>query len=217
MARSGVAGKQWSGAVPGRIRVRNRAQILRAAEQVFAEQGFRGATTAAIAARAGLPKANLHYYFGTKEALYRAVLDNILELWLDEMDEITADREPAEALSRYIRAKVMDSKSRPHASKVFANEVIRGARAIKGFLRSDLLARVKEKGRVLDAWAAAGKMDPVDPIHFFSIIWAATQHYADFDEQLKALIGRRKLSDGDYEIAADMITRFVLRGCGIGG
>ncbi len=217
MARSGVAGRQWSEAAPGQIRVRNRAQILRAAEQVFAEQGFRGATTAAIAARAGLPKANLHYYFGTKEALYRAVLDNILELWLNEMDEITAEREPAEALSRYIRAKVMDSKTRPHASKVFANEVIRGARAIKGFLRADLLARVEEKGRVLEAWAAAGKMDPVDPIHFFSIIWAATQHYADFDEQLKALIGRRKLSDGDYVIAADMITRFVLRGCGIGG
>jgi TetR/AcrR family transcriptional regulator len=117
-----------AGPQPGRIRTLNRARILQAAEEVFAEQGYRGATTAAIAGRAGLPKANLHYYFGTKEALYRAVLEGVLDLWLAELDAITADQNPGEALTRYIHAKVMYSKTRPHASRVFANEVIRGAR-----------------------------------------------------------------------------------------
>ena len=152
---------------PGRIRTLNRARILQAAEEVFAEQGYRGATTAAIARRAGLPKANLHYYFGTKEALYRAVLEGVLDLWLTELDAITADQDPGEALSRYIHAKVMYSKTRPHASRVFANEVIRGARAIKGFLGTDLVERIAEKSAVLEAWAAAGKMERVDPVHLF--------------------------------------------------
>jgi TetR/AcrR family transcriptional regulator len=202
---------------PGRIRTLNRARILQAAEQVFAEQGYRGATTAAIARRAGLPKANLHYYFGTKEALYRAVLEGVLDLWLGELDAITADQDPGEALSRYIHAKVMYSKTRPHASRVFANEVIRGARAIKGFLGADLVARIAEKATVLEAWAAAGKMERVDPVHLFSIIWAASQHYADFEAQVTALKGRATLSDKDYQAAAETITRFVLRGCGIRG
>ena len=57
--------------------------ILRAAEVEFADRGFEGATTSAIAARAGLPKANLHYYFPTKEALYRRVIDSVLTAWLD--------------------------------------------------------------------------------------------------------------------------------------
>src|SRR5208337_1966831 len=54
----------------GSIRDRNQAKILKAAEAVFAEKGFDGATTAEIAARAGVPKPNIHYYFGTKQQLY---------------------------------------------------------------------------------------------------------------------------------------------------
>src|SRR5260370_24993000 len=56
----------------GRIRQANVARILDAAERVFAESGFAGATMAQIAAASGLPKANLHYYFGTTDALYPA-------------------------------------------------------------------------------------------------------------------------------------------------
>ena len=58
-------------------------------------------------------------------------------------------------------------------------------------------------------------MEPVDPVHLFSTIWAATQHYADFEVQVKALLGRDELTEADYEAAAETITRFVLRGCAI--
>src|SRR6185369_6922491 len=71
------------------------ARILSAAESVFAETGFSGATTAEIAKRAGVPKANLHYYFKTKKDLYRDVLQAILDLWLGTGDLIKPDVEPA--------------------------------------------------------------------------------------------------------------------------
>ena len=145
------------------------------------------------------------------------MLEGVLDLWLAELDAITADQDPGEALTRYIHAKVMYSKTRPHASRVFANEVIRGAPAIKDFLSTDLVERIAEKAAVLEAWAAAGKMEVVDPVHLFSIIWAASQHYADFEAQVTALKGCEKLSDKDYQAAAETITRFVLRGCGIRG
>jgi TetR/AcrR family transcriptional regulator len=200
---------------PGLIRVRNRALILAAAEEIFAAQGYRGATTAAIAAKAGLPKANVHYYFGTKEALYRAVLEDILGLWLGELDRITESSDPATALADYIRAKIRHSRERPLASKVYANEMVRGARHTGDFLKSELRNLVKDKAKVLEAWAAAGKMEPVDPVHLFSVIWAATQHYADFEVQVGALLGRRQLTAGDYDDAADTIVRMVLKGCGL--
>jgi TetR/AcrR family transcriptional regulator len=206
-------------AQPGRIRVRNRAQILRAAEEVFAERGYGGATTAAIAERAGLPKANVHYYFGTKEKLYRAVLDSILELWLGAMDKITADKHPAEALGAYIRDKVLYSRDRPLASRLYASEVILGGTHIRDFLEVELRRWVAEKGEVIDAWVAQGRMQPVDPVHLFSLIWATTQHYADFHAQVATLVGRSdgQLSDADYEAAAETITRMVLKGCGVKG
>lgn len=200
---------------PGHIRVRNRALILAAAEEVFATQGYRGATTAAIAKKAGLPKANVHYYFGTKEALYAAVLDDILGLWLGELDRITEASDPATALADYIRAKIRHSKERPLASKVYANEMIRGARHTGDFLKTELRNLVKEKAKVLQAWAEAGKIEPVDPVHLFSVIWAATQHYADFDVQVGALLGRRQLAAKDYDEAAEMVVRMVLRSCGL--
>lgn len=200
---------------PGHIRLRNRALILAAAEEVFATQGYRGATTAAIAKKAGLPKANVHYYFGTKEALYRAVLEDILGLWLGELDRITEERDPATALGDYIRAKVRLSRERPLASKVYANEMIRGAPHTRDFLKNELRSLVNSKARVLEAWAAAGKIEPIDPVHLFSVIWAATQHYADFEVQLGALLGRRPLTARDYDEAAETILRMVLRACGI--
>jgi len=200
---------------PGHIRIRNRALILNAAEEVFATQGYRGATTAAIAEKAGLPKANVHYYFGTKEALYRAVLEDILGLWLGELDRITENCDPATALADYIRAKIRLSRERPLASKVYANEMIRGARHTREFLKNELRNLVKEKAKVLEAWEAAGKIDPVDPVHLFSVIWAATQHYADFEVQVGALVGRRQLAARDYDEAAETVVRMVLKGCGL--
>lgn len=143
----------------GRIRRRNRALIIEAAEEVFAEQGFTGATTAAIAARAGLPKANLHYYFGTKEALYRAVLSGILDLWLAPLAEIMPDADPATALAGYIRAKVLMARDKPLASRVFANEVISGAPVLAHYLAQDLKALVDDKAAVLRVWAQQGRMD----------------------------------------------------------
>jgi len=66
--------------------VETRARILAAAEEEFAAAGYDGARTVAIARRAGLTHAMLHYYFDTKAALYRAVLDRVLgelavQLW----------------------------------------------------------------------------------------------------------------------------------------
>ncbi|MFQ5784267.1 MAG: TetR family transcriptional regulator C-terminal domain-containing protein [Alphaproteobacteria bacterium] len=215
MNRTSGATATTRAAVPGQIRTRNRARILKAAEEVFAERGYQGATTAAIAERARLPKANVHYYFGTKAALYQTVIDDILELWLAALDRITEDRDPAEALSDYIHAKVMYSRDRPYASRVFANEIIRGAPYIENFLSGELRALVRRKAEVLRIWAQQGRMAPVDPAHLFSIIWAATQQYADFGVQVRAILGRRKLDDEDFEVAAETITRLVLAGCGI--
>src|SRR3954464_14682832 len=93
-----------------RRRSDSEARILAAAEQIFAETGFSGATTAMIADKARLPKANIHYYFGTKQRLYRTVLKRILETWLGSGDGIRPDAEPAAAFTGYIAAKIEASR-----------------------------------------------------------------------------------------------------------
>jgi len=192
-----------------------RRRILEAAEGVFAERGFSGATTAAIALAAGLPKANLHYYFGTKEALYRAVLADILEVWLAGADGITPGADPAIALADYIRQKVFWSRTRPNASRVFASEVQSGARHIGDYLGGHLRDWVEGKAAVLEGWMAEGRMARVDARHLIFSIWALTQHYADFAPQVSAVLGRDRLDGAEFERINRHVTGLVLAGCGL--
>jgi len=212
-ARPGTA--TAAGRPQGAKRRLNEGRILAAAEEVFAETGYAGATTAAIAEKAGLPKANLHYYFRTKDALYRRVLEDILEQWLATGDQIVPEADPAQALAAYIAAKVEHSRRRPLASKVFANELLHGAPRLGDYLRREVRQWVATKSRVIDGWVTAGAMAPVEARHLFFVIWAATQTYADFDCQVAAVLGRDRLRDGDFQSATALITRLVLDGCAV--
>ena len=103
---------------------------------------------------AGLPKANLHYYFGTKERLYRAVLEGILALWLDDAAAwIVPENHPAAGLAGYVRAKMAHSRLRPHASRIFAGELLRGAPRIMLYLGLELRRRVAELAAVIQGWS----------------------------------------------------------------
>ena len=200
----------------GAIRQNNEALILAAAERVFARAGFNGATVAAIADEAGLPKANLHYYFGNKQALYQAVLARTLHDWLAPLDGLTPDADPAQALAQYIRIKMALSAQRPDASRVFANELLHGAAVVGTLMRGELRDTVRRKAAVIDGWIAAGQMAPVDSTHLFFTIWAATQTYADFEVQVRAVLGRDQLGPEDHRRATEHVVSLLLRGCGLG-
>jgi TetR/AcrR family transcriptional regulator len=212
LTRSGVTPDESN---KGQIRQANEILILTAAERVFAGAGFGGATMAAIAEAAGLPKANLHYYFGSKQDLYRAVLARTLEDWLMPLNAITPDADPAQAIEHYIRAKMGLSAKRPHASKVFANELLHGAPVVKNLLMTELRDMVQAKAVVIDGWVAAGRMAKVDATHLFFSIWAATQTYADFDVQVGAVLGVDSLQEAHYARATEHVVALMLRGCGL--
>jgi TetR/AcrR family transcriptional regulator len=203
-------------AAKGQIRQANEAQILAAAERVFAGAGFGGATMAAIAEAAGLPKANLHYYFGSKQELYRTVLAETLKDWLEPTHVITLDADPKTAIEAYIRAKMALSIQRPHASRVFANELLHGAPVAKTLLATDLRELVLAKAAVVAQWIREGRMAPVDPVHLFFTIWAATQTYADFEVQVCAVLGHTDLTPDDQSRATEHVVSLILRGCGLG-
>ena len=199
----------------GQIRQINEARILSAAERVFAGAGFGGATMAAIADQAALPKANLHYYFGAKRDLYRAVLAQTLQDWLEPTHVIVPEADPKTAIEAYIRAKMALSIARPHASRVFANELLHGAPMIKSLLITDLRQLVLSKSDVIGQWIDAGKMAPVNPVHLFFTIWAATQTYADFEVQVCAVLGATVLTPPDHQRATEHVVGLILRGCGL--
>ena len=170
---------------------------------------------AAIAKAAGLPKPNLHYYFGSKRALYRAVLEQTLREWLQPADTIVAGADPRTALECYIREKMRLSFTRPYASRVWANELLHGAPELRGTLVRTLRPLMRAKAAVIEQWIAQGRLAPVDSMHLFFTIWASTQTYADFEVQVCALLGRASLNGEAQARATQHVVSLILRGCGL--
>ncbi|UPQ81277.1 TetR/AcrR family transcriptional regulator [Pseudomonas knackmussii] len=199
----------------GRIRQKNEERILSAAAEEFAHHGFKGTSMNAIALRAGLPKANLHYYFNNKLSLYVEVMRHILDLWDNAFDHLTVDDDPATALAGYIRTKMEFSRKQPQASKIFAMEVISGCECLSEHFNEDYRAWFRGRAAVLQAWSDAGKMDPIDPMHLIFLIWSSTQHYADFSDQIRRITGQRRVTKDDIERGTDTLIRVILKGCGL--
>ncbi len=187
-------------------------QILDAAESVFAENGFGGASMQSIADRAELPKANLHYYFATKESLYHRVVERIFVIWLAAADSFDEDADPASALARYIESKMDISREHPAGSRVWAAEVMHGAPAIQSFLETTLREWTAGREAVIQRWIDGGQITAVSPKHLLYMIWSTTQHYADFDVQVRLLLDAKAGADGHLDDAARFLEELFLRG-----
>ena len=186
--------------------------ILKVAEEVFATRGFQGATVTEIGKCAGIPKANVHYYFSSKEKLYQRVIEDVFETWLRAAEKFEDFDDPREALTSYISAKMDLSRSRPNGSKVWANEVIHGAPVIRGYLKNRLQKWVVSRETWIQRWIDQGKMRPINPRYLMYMIWATTQHYADFNTQIAVLNGGKNLSEEKFEEAKKTVIDIILNG-----
>ena len=197
------------------IRERQIKAILDAATEEFSGLGYKATSIQAIANRAGVAKANVHYYFKNKENLYTEVLSHIIELWNASFDEIERDEEPAIALDRMIRAKVKLSYTHASASRLFANEIIHGADHLDHYLKNDMRKWVREKSAIIQSWIDSKKMDPVDPVKLIFLIWSSTQHYADFETQVLTILNRAEYEPEMIDDIADFLSQVILKGCGL--
>lgn len=199
----------------GRIRAKNEQIIIKAAEQQFAENGYKGTTMQSIADASGLPKANVHYYFQNKANLYAAVLENIIALWHEGLSDVSVDDDPYVVISNFIRAKIDISYAHPESSKLFATEIIQGAPHLMDYLKGYVSEWFDDRISILNAWIEQGKMDPIDPVHFIFLLWSTTQHYADFNTQTLLLMKKEQYEEQDLDKITDFLCHIILKGCGI--
>ena len=199
----------------GSIRQKNKAIIFNAAKKEFVTYGFKGASIKRIAERANIARANIHYYFKDKTDLYQQLLSSIIAVWNNDYDTLTADKEPKQVLSDYIRAKVMHAKNDPDASRIFASELIHGAPVLNEYLHSDFKIWLQSKVNVIETWIKQGLIDDVNPHHLLFLIWSSTQHYADFEQQILTIMNRADYEEDDITQVTNFLTDFILRGCGL--
>ena len=109
-----------------------RAKIAAAAEELFAERGFDGAAIRDIARKAGVNGAMIHYYFGNKEGLYRAMLEGAASTVRKLLIE-TTDRSGStnDRLASFVDAYAAYMLSQPNLARVLYREMLTGAKHIK--------------------------------------------------------------------------------------
>ena len=201
-----------SGGIQIRHREETRAQIQRAAERVFADYGYVGASFSRIAAEAGLPKSNIVYYYQTKEKLYRNVVENIFNVWREAADVLSPERDPITALGDYIETKLELARTRPYGSKVWANEIIQRAPVVQDYLEGELRQWTDDRIAVIEYWIAQKQIRPVSARHLLYAIWATTQHYADFTHQIRTLNDDLELTNQQWEDTKRSLREILLEG-----
>jgi Transcriptional regulator len=186
--------------------------ILAAALETFSQFGIHGTRLEQVAELAGVSKTNLLYYFPSKEALYVSVLQQILDIWLAPLKAFREELTPLVAIQQYIRLKLEVSRDYPQASRLFCLEMLQGAPLLKTVLSGDMKSLVDEKSAIIAGWVATGKLAPVDPHHLIFMIWAATQHYADFSAQVEAVTGKSLKDDDFFHSTVDNVQRMIIEG-----
>lgn len=195
-----------------RIQQEKREIILEAALDVFAANGFRGSTIDQIAEAASMSKPNLLYYFRRKEDIHEALMQRMLDTWLQPLRELDDIGDPLTELRGYIRRKLEMARDFPRESRLFANEILQGAPRILPLLEGELKSLVDEKAAIIEGWMRSGRIAQADPYHLIFSIWATTQHYADFDVQVRAVLGQDRGGDSRFEDAAGFLERLFSEG-----
>ncbi|MBX3574101.1 MAG: TetR/AcrR family transcriptional regulator [Mesorhizobium sp.] len=195
-----------------RIQTEKRDTILEAALEVFSTHGFRGSTIDQIAAAAGMSKPNLLYYFRRKEDIFTTLIQRLLDTWLAPLRELDDEGDPLTELRSYIRRKIEMARDYPRESRIFANEILQGAPRILPMLEGELKQLVDEKAVIIRGWMRSGRIARTDPYHLIFSIWATTQHYADFDVQVRAVLGPDRGGEGRFEDAARFLEQLFVEG-----
>jgi len=197
------------------IRRENVAKILEAAESVFAEKGFKGASVGLIAERANIPKPNVYYYFGTKEELYRRVIEDVCSIWLHAADTFEEGNDPAVVIKDYVASKMDLARQRPNGSRLWAIEMTSGAPFLCDYLENTVKPWLISRERVMEKWFEQGKLKPLNARYFFYMVWATTQNYADFEAQINIMNDGAPLSDEQFEDAKAHVVQMILKSAGL--
>lgn len=190
------------------------AAIRDAAIDEFASKGLIGASTQAIAQRAGLTKPQLHYYISSKEDLYEDILVFILDEWRDLFISASTGDGPAEIIAAYVRKKLEFSRRNPKASRLFTTEIANGA-PVLGKHWTPYVAATQEGMKLIQSWVDQGLIRPLDPLLFQIHMWAVTQHYADFEVQVRNMMNLPDDQEPDFERIEKEVTALFLRACGL--
>jgi AcrR family transcriptional regulator len=140
-----------------------RAKIAAAAEELFAARGFDGTAIRDIARKAGVNGAMIHYYFGNKEGLYRAMLEGAATSVRTLLVETTRrSGSSKDRLSRFVDAYASYMLSQPNLARILYREMLTGARHIRQVAQRYAASNYTMLKTVMSEGVTTGELRSID-------------------------------------------------------
>lgn len=190
-------------------------RILNAAEDIFARIGFTGCRMSDIAVKAGVNQALIHYYFESKEKLYREVVTRLFEQWEQHVNEILLENESPQALLRkYIKEHFELKCKLPNLHMLYHRESLEGGDLFQKYASARWTGDTEEKSRMLADWIGSGAIqEQMNERVLLQLIWGMMNqfYYRSEDnlrDELKMIGSYEELKD----LLADQMIRMTLYG-----
>ena len=199
---------------------RTRGAILEAAEGLFAERGFATTRLEDVAARVGIRRASIVYYFKDKRELYEAVLESVFAALLRQIEAALSSADPLpQRVEAGVSAWVDFVGSRPSFARILLREVAdAGPERASALLRHTQPFTELIRKQVFERSAAEDQqLAPVDPLHIASTIAGATVFYVAAMPILVPEVGADLLSPQQLEAHRTQVLRIVRRLLGTRG
>lgn len=184
-------------------------QILDAAEIEFAKHGLQGARLSAIAERAKITTAMIHYYFDSKEGLYKAVLQRPIDEVQSMLSQLHLDDLPAEAaLKQIIHSAIVYEAANPHRQMLWFQESSQNQGLY--FKQSNVWSLYEHLLKILERGIAEGCFRPLDPFLTLTHILSVCIFYFTVQENWKHLTPIDRLSQEMVKKHIEAATEFIL-------
>jgi TetR/AcrR family transcriptional regulator len=187
-------------------------RLLDAAEEVFSELGYRATTTSAIAKRAGANKTLIHYYFRSKDGLYRAMLERISHRIGPQFLEDLALKDPVEAVSAAARRFVRLLADHPPFVRLCAYGALEGIE-VRG--DKELYERLVESASAaIRRGVDQGLFRPEDPRHVIASFEGMCRFFFEHEATMRELWGEHYDRQRIVHERSEHVVRMMLAGLG---
>lgn len=144
-----------------------RERILLAAEQVFAERGFKGATTREVAEKAGIASSLIFYYFKNKMALYEAVFQSFF-VQLEDLirQNLSLDLDRLGQLRQFLFTFTDYAKAHRNMMRILLREIIDNGHMVRKIAQVYFTPLYEISNEFLQQGKREGLFREVDPLHY---------------------------------------------------
>jgi len=196
-----------------------RERIVAAALEAFAERGFDGARTRAIAARARVNQGLITYHFSSKEALWKAAADRIFALLGREFGrrlEALRDVEPVARLRGVARHFVRFAAAHPELHRFMVEEGKSDGPRLEWLVERHVRPLYEASREIVEAAQGEGALPRTHAVHLHYILIGAATHLFVMAAEVRRLTGKDPMGKDMIEAHADAMVALLLGATQVG-